>query len=340
MKNLIESPFKLDEITFEDIKKHMDDSYNLIYIDYNDSLDERVDLLQKCIETGTLDPLCESVEDWGEWESVLYIKSELKDKLQNEYDLRDEEVDYLMEKFDDDIVNYIYENDKSTPVKDLLSNTSKQVMFYDTGYEVESDSWNWSNARVRKERIIIKHILGIKSSKYDDRIDMMIRQASYGGQLVVYFYDDIEYYIPESTENDFTQIEFKDASIAIINVGNGSGDDTSLEGHSFSLPFKRENLIIDETIKYNYSFAVCGMCPDWCDNTIVNLSSEPYQKECEVKVSPIISHKDAEQKYKEVFKSGKCSAGDMDIHRHRNVIYINDFPCGNKCMDCGTFWVD
>ena len=340
MKNLIESPFKLDNITFEDIKKHMDDSYNLIYIDYNDSLDESVDLLQECIETGTLDPLYESVEDWGEWESVCDVKSELKDKLQNEYDLRDEEVDYLMEKFNDDIVNYIYENDRSNPIRDLLSNTSKQVMFYDTGYEVESDSWNWSNARVRKERIIIKHILGIKSSKYDDRIDMMIRQASYGGQLVVYFYDKVENYIPESTENDFTQIEFKDASIAIINVGNGSGDHTSLEGHSFSLPFKRENLIIDETIKYNYSFAVCGMCSNWCDNTIVNLSSEPSKSECEVKVSPIIAHKGVEQKYNEVFKSGKCSAGDMDINRHRNVTYINNFPCGNKCMDCGTFWVD
>ena len=340
MENLTESPLKMGDITFEDIKKHMDDSYNLIYIDYNDSLDEMPDLLQKCIEAGTLAPLCESVEDWGEWEAICDEKSDLKDKLRNEYDLRNSEVEELMDKFEEYIESHIYEHDKSTPVQDLLSNTSKQVMFYDTGYEVESDSWNWSDARIRKERMVIKNILGVKSSKYDDKIDMMIRQASYGGQLVVYFYDDVEDYIPESIENDFTQIGFKDASIAIINVGNGSADDTCLEGHSFSLQFKRENLIIDKTIKYNYSFAVCGMYSNWCGNTIVNLSSEPYQKECEVKVSPIISHKGVEQKYNEVFKSGKCSTGDMDIHRHRNVTYINNFPCGNKCMDCGTFWID
>ena len=39
-------------------------------------------------------------------------------------------------------------------------------------------------------------------------------------------------------------------------------------------------------------------------------------------------------------KTGKCTFGDMNYSRHKNTSYRNDFPCGTKCADCGTFWID
>ena len=41
-----------------------------------------------------------------------------------------------------------------------------------------------------------------------------------------------------------------------------------------------------------------------------------------------------------VFKTGGCTAGDMDMNRHRNTYYLNEFPCGTHCPHCHTFWID
>ena len=32
--------------------------------------------------------------------------------------------------------------------------------------------------------------------------------------------------------------------------------------------------------------------------------------------------------------------GDMNISRHKETPYRNDYPCGSRCEDCGTFWID
>ena len=47
-----------------------------------------------------------------------------------------------------------------------------------------------------------------------------------------------------------------------------------------------------------------------------------------------------DEKCDRVYASGGCTAGDMNMLRHRDVYYINNYPCGNKCPHCGTFWID
>lgn len=327
------------EITFKEIEGLMDNKYYLLFVDYNDSLDEHTGKLQEALEDGTTNAISEFV-DWAfdDTESLRHEKEELKKKIVGELGINEEEADKLIEKYESDIEDHIYANDKSTPVKDLLRNTSKQVIFYDTGYEMEAESWSWTDKETLEEVEKIKKILNITNDKYDENIRVMVRQATYGGQLVVYFYEKIDNLFPEDPEKDFTKIDFKDAAIAIIDVYGGSGDHTKVIGHNFSLPFKRENLTIDKTIKYNYTYSVCGLMSDWCSNTIVKLSHE--KAEGEIKESRMNAHKAKEAMYNEVFAKGKCSAGDMDIYRHRDVFYRNDFPCGNKCPHCGTFWID
>ncbi|NMA74299.1 MAG: hypothetical protein GX963_09110 [Bacteroidales bacterium] len=327
------------EISFEEIKSLMNDKYYLLFVDYNDSLDEHADKLQEALETGTTEPIMGLI-DWS-FDEILSLdneKKELKEKIQKKFDITEEEADGLMEKYECEIQDYIYNHDESTPIKDLFRNTSKQVVFYDTGYEMESESWSWSDEEILEEVERIKKIFNVTTSKYDENIRVMITQATYGGQLVVYFYEKIDDLLPEDPEKDFTKVDFKDASIAIIDVYGGSGDHTELIEHSFSLPFKRKNLTIDKTIKYNYTYSVCGLMSDWCSNTIVKLSHE--KAEGEIKESRMNAHKAKEAKYNEVFAQGKCSAGDMDINRHRGVYYRNEYPCGNKCPHCGTFWID
>jgi hypothetical protein len=166
----------------------------------------------------------------------------------------------------------------------------------------------------------------------------MLSQASYGGRLVVYFYEKVENLINES-EKDWQSISFTNPAVAIINTYNGSGDHTELNGHNFSLPFVRENLFIDQYFKYSYVSAVCGMSQDWCKDSKAVFSFEKI-KEKRSRLSPLAGQAIQDRKYAEIYRQGKCTSGDMDITRHRDVYYRNDFPCGNKCPHCGTFWID
>jgi hypothetical protein len=79
------------------------------------------------------------------------------------------------------------------------------------------------------------------------------------------------------------------------------------------------------------------MYSDWCSDT--NYSFVKARGKLKLDEAQI-AYTNQQNKYVKRFKEGKCSAGDMNITRHRDVFYRNDFPCGNKCPHCGTFWID
>lgn len=328
-------------ISWEDVKELIPKRVSLHYVDYKDSLDEQTQLLEECIKSGTKDTLYEKVDEWyiDDHYGFDYVWDELKSDIESKFDIEDAQD--IMDEFDDQIRDTIYDRDDSNVIKDLLRNTSKQTMFYDTGYEVESDSWSWSEARVRLERILIKKHLGLVSnnskSNWDESIDMMIRQASYGGQLVIYFYDDVNDFF--DTEK-IKAIRFKNFHLAIINTGNGSGDSTELYGADVELPFLKDNIYLCKNIGYSYTFNVCGMSSDWCSSTDVYLLEEATQEVKELPESALAAVQARDKKLEAIYRAGSCTAGDMNYGRHRRMTYINNFPCGNKCLDCGTFFID
>lgn len=182
------------------------------------------------------------------------------------------------------------------------------------------------------------------TDKYDARIEMMIRQASYGGQLVIYFRESIDCLIGDYDENgkqfEPTTIKFTSPVIAIIDTSGGSGDDCWLEGHEVSMPLVRNNLFVCKCVKYSYTYEVCGMVSDWCDSTVVHWSEKPLKTKSTIEPSNLNDAMERQAALDQIYKAGGCTSGDMNITRHRDVKYINDFPCGNKCTKCGTFWVD
>jgi hypothetical protein len=102
----------------------------------------------------------------------------------------------------------------------------------------------------------------------------------------------------------------------------------------------RNNLFIDKYFKYNYVTKVCGMSEDWCKDSIAEFSFEPVRVNKKSITSPLAAEALQDREYTLIFSQGKCTFGDMDINRHRDTFYINDFPCGTKCPHCGTFWID
>lgn len=309
-------------------------------MDYRDDLSEHTDLLEETLRKNCLDPIHEKVSDWwcGHEVTGSYIDEIQKELTKEDYELNEDDVDELRD--------WLHDNDTSDPVSDLLKNTGKISMFYSLGLEVEG--WHsgfmcapYRNSSYAQEAYKIRRILGVKKdTKEAELIDSIVRNASYGGELRIYFSLDLEEAISGEPDKDFKQVQFKGRYVvAVYNSSEGSGDFEYMELDR-TFPFTRDNLFT--SVSDRYSLENCfGMCGDWLDKIGEPMMSiHPLKKKSTINKSENAARLAKEIEYNRVFKAGGCSAGDMDIRRHRDVYYDNNFPCGNHCPHCRTFWID
>ena len=331
------------KITLGQIKKLIPTNVNLYYVDYQENLSRNIDELQQCISENCWDKLYEELGetlDDSRRESLEYYKIELKDDIISKFNLDEDEANELVcETYRDEIEENLYERDESNAIRDLLKNTNKFSFFIDTGLQIEDGSWHWSRSEQTEWLKKIKRKLKIESNEWDKNIRQMLSEASYGGQLVIYFYASVEKLVTDDKEKDFKSILFFNPAIAIINTNCGSGDHTFLQGHSFTTSFSRENLFIDRYFKYNYVAEVCGMSQDWCKDVFTKFSFDLVKGRKNAS-SPLAAEALQDREYALTYQQGKCTALDMDMNRHRDTYYINNYPCGVKCPHCGTFWID
>jgi len=323
------------DIKFEEIIKLLQKHYTLTYVDYNDNLENSLDKVQSAIH-GNFEELDEMLFESfldSENDQLEQILSELQTEISEKFEIGEEEAKEIIEQYRDELHDAIRERDDSDILKDLLRNTGKQVFFYDTLTEIGEYTTDL-NVRLKETKKALK--IKLKDKSFDSKLSLMLQQASYGGRLVVYFYNPIKDYM--NIDEKINTIQFTGrVNVAVIDNCNGSGDSTEIS-HSFSLPFNKENLFLDKTVHYSYTYEVCGMFSNWCESTNVDLKTKRTKKVAEK--STVNEHIEKEARLNKVFASGKCTAGDMNYSRHRNTEYINNFPCGTKCKDCGTFFID
>ena len=260
-------------------------------------------------------------------EYISTFREELVSELGEEVVDNDEFKDDFEEFFSDDI-------SINLNVEDLIRQHGSEIFFYNTGLEIEEPRYDEG---IKTSIDKIKKMLSINNGEFDKRLYELIENASYGGDLVIYFKSDITNML-EMKESEMKSIKFSgDVSIAIIDTNGGSGFDTVIQ-HEFVLPYNFENIFFEKSIKYNYTYAVCGMVSDWCEDTAFELVDTKSDKEITNNLKASLSvDKELSKKWK---KTGECTFGDMDYTRHGKKTYINDYPCGSKCLKCGTFWID
>lgn len=130
------------KLTWEQVKELIPERVSLYYVDYNDNLNGQLDLLQKCIDDKNLDALYEKIDDWyiDGADTEYYIK-ELKADIEQKYDIEDAE--YILNEFQDEIRDELYNRDDSNIVKDLLKNTSNipvRITMY-SNYDCINSHW-------------------------------------------------------------------------------------------------------------------------------------------------------------------------------------------------------
>ena len=337
MRTMVE--LNLSEDLEKEIIAYIEKNQPEVYWDYNDELSkEQIEQIFK-----TKDGLNDvENEIWDrnidyifqlEDEAIKECMSEFEEKINAELNTEDSE------DWEDDFKEFCREYiGVDMNIKDLIRRTSEQVFFYDTCEEFGDQCFNSQMDKYNDVRRI-KKTLGIKTKDFDNQIKELLNNASYGGQLVVYFMADVQT-LRECMNNatEKSMITFKrSVSVAITNTWNGSGHDITIK-HDFELPFNPENLFYEDTINYNYSWEVCGMVHDWCDGTDWGFRTKTRKQR--VAKSSLNAAIDKDRELKRIYDSGKCTFGDMDYKRHRDIKYINEYPCGSRCPHCGTFFID
>ena len=141
-----------EEIRQEFIKR-LDDRYYLTYIDYRDSLDNHAETIQECLNKDNGDKFFEEINDAlsdSTYEAATYAVNQIKDGILNDNSLEHLH-DFIDEWFDTDdneleIRQMIEERDESTPIEDLIKNTSMRARAtLHTNYDCLLDNWSLGN---------------------------------------------------------------------------------------------------------------------------------------------------------------------------------------------------
>lgn len=324
--------------------QYMPDYVDLYYVDYRDDLCDNIKLLEEAVQKNSFYPFSESVYDLFDYPEGPYL-DEIREKM---------EADDLLETYEeneDDIKQWLWDHDQSDPVKDLLRNTGPVTMFYSLGVEVEEAVYNgygysYGQDSLRMVAYKVRRALGITKDDPASRlVDSIVANSPYGGELKIYFEAEIADMVSgekyESAENkpDFKSIQFKGKHIVALHDSyGGSGDYEEIE-LDLSVPFNRDNLHVSQIEKYSMG-NVCGHGWSWCGTNGDVICSFAAPKRRSLKKSKTNVRLSKEAQYKKTFAEGKCTFGDMDINRHRDVYYDNSFPAGNRCPHCKTFWID
>lgn len=311
------------EEAIEKLKSEYPRWVELTYVDYRDCIED-CKQQDEIVKTGYLD----SVDDrYDKYESIEYIIKEV---------FTDEEQGYIR---DDDelkqsIVDWCYDNDTSNPMKQLIKNTWKVLMFYDLDYYVDECL---TTEEVDEQVKWIQKFLKVKDDK---AIRECVLNASYWWELCILFDWDLEDFY---WEKDWKYICFDNATIGIIHRGNGSWDfeKTQLD---LCLPFDRKRIYVDKAYKYSVSeiFGLRIVDDDWY-NFWNKLSKDTRYTKIKMKQSEEETKLDKARKQEEFFEAEYrkwiCHFEDEKFGRHTTV-YVNEYPCWNRCTKCWRFFID
>ena len=323
-----------------DWRNYVSDSYDLYFVDYRDSLDSHFKELNECIRHNSICPLTEQLDEW--WECPeRYELEKIRDKM------TDDGFEEEFEAHEEEIHEWLWEHDKSDPIKDLLRNTKPLALDYDLGYN--ADGWHeaflcnpWRNTTEKQEVANIRRILGIKKgSKEDKVIAEIVANAGYGGNLRIYFpMDDLYAMLTNDDTDDFKTIRFDGHfPVGIIDTVQGSGWYEEMEIHK-EFPFKRENLIFSKCDNYSLE-SIYGHYDGWAkEYSMPTFLKRKTTSKRQMPESESAKELKRQAEYEATFKAGGCTLGDTDMRRHRDVYYDNNVPCGHHCPHCGQFWID
>ena len=143
-------------LTLDFVKSLMEPSYTLVWTDYNDNLDNHMDIIRKCLDRRNCDCLWEKAGEWygdAEYEAVHGIMEKLKEECFVFNDFDEHEVDAFFDEHEDAIRDEIYSRNDSDVVKDLIRYTDDIPIRVEmlSDYDCINSNWFESQGGYRYE---------------------------------------------------------------------------------------------------------------------------------------------------------------------------------------------
>lgn len=311
-----------------DFRKYLEDNYELAWINGWDNEGVPAGIAEAMVRERSYEPLYDSPDmEWVDnmrGEEVFHEFTRIKSKMIGDGVATEEEIDAIQ----DEIEEEIYARDKSDVWEDLVKHT-QMTFFISLGEEVE-EPWSLSDEELEKE---VAQFMDYFDTKYPKTEKGLRKLFSNGGGLVrIYF----TAYLGELMKPGLKSIKLDGlVSMGAVNPYEGSGDVEEVYFDNVRIPLERKNIFSDAAEKWGWS-DIAGCSDGWARE--VEFLEEPCDKE--IASAPEAGIKEREEEYNRRFREGGCTFGDMDMKRHRHIEYENSFPCGWRCKDCGTFWID
>ena len=196
----------------ESWKKYVPETVSLYHVDYRENLDEREDLQEQCIRNNNMGRLYETVMECyaeQEAESLLKILGEIKEKMAEEK--RQEE----FEEHREEITDLILSRSDTDPAEELIKNSAAVNMYYSPGAKIEERIGKESRAMSCYK---VRRALKLKKGQFDTLIEELVDNATYGGELRIYFNAGFNELVTNDNGKDFRTIRFHgDVIVAVAN---------------------------------------------------------------------------------------------------------------------------
>ena len=211
---------------------------SLYHVDYRDDLDEHEDIQEECIRSNSLEKLYEKAYEWYEEQESLNMRGYLEETRKS---MEADSLAGQFEEHEDEIRDLIYDRNDSDPAKDLIRNSSVTNFFYSLGVEI---SGYQAGIPQRGESTAmacykVRRALHLKKGQFDEKIEELVENAAYGGELRVYFNAMFDRLVSEDAGNDFRSIRFYgNVVVAIADSLNGSGYHLSIRRYTIPMRMK------------------------------------------------------------------------------------------------------
>lgn len=298
---------------------------DLVYTDYRDCLEDG-NTIEEIFKNGYQED-----ESWI-WESQDYSIADIIENYQKEF-----EIDMIDDEVVEEMRMWLQENDTSTPMEDLLNNTGSKLFYIETVDEVYASSGTCEEDYQKQKKEMIQKYAKTEEEKKE--IEYIFSETFYDAPVSFYFYADVSdiYNAIHKEKGEYITVD----GAYFSSVDRVQGSNWIGNKGIFKISMKRQDFIdnfyADNAEGNGYGWgSIAGQTgydeagvytEDVASGLIIETDTSEAQKR----------EKNLAENYA---KTGKCTFGDMNYSRHKNTVYENNYPCGSRCKDCGTFWID
>lgn len=312
------------------LKKEYPRGVDLIYVDYRDCFEDETKL-QTVLKEGYYD-------DELMWESE---HSTIRDIIANYTKKGYVDFQEISEEVEEAMGNWLMEHDTSDALVSLLKNTGNKLFYIETEDSTESyDSMEKEEYQDQIAGLMKKYA---KTDEEKKEISRVMGEQFYGAPVSFYFYADVMDVFASLHRQKGKYIEVKGAYFSTIDRVQGSNwlGDNGI----FTLTIPKEdfikNVYLDKAKGNGYGWdSIAGQTG--YDEATVTCTDKKAEGTVFLESTATSEAQAREARLQENWdKTGKCTLGDMNWDRHTGKkAYRNEYPCGNTCEDCGTFWID